>query len=500
MEAKSAAKKSKNSSPGAITSSNAFYYSVLESIEDYAVFTTDKDGLVNSWNTGAEHLLGYSEKEIMNQNCAILFTDADVETSQHIHELQSALKRGSAIDERFHVHKNGSRFWGSGKVFPLYDNHKQHIGFTKIMRNLTDRQRAEERLQKARHYAESIVESAVEPIIMLNEDLTINTMNKAFFDHYNIKKKKVFDTPFAALANGGFNTPEFKALLKELKSGPGYVYSKELTHEFKQRGKRILIINGRKLHPDVNMSLLMLSVQDITEQRALEQQKDDFISIASHEIRTPLTVIKATAQLLYHRFHTLENGAVGKSAAKIDEKADKLLTLIHYLLDASQIARGELMMKPELFSITDLVIESIDEMMLINPGLTIISKGKIKNKVWGDRFRISQVLNNLLNNAVKYSPRDKDIIVSVTKNKNGGNLIVSVQDFGIGIPKQEQKNLFKRFWRASTARQKDISGIGLGLHISSQIIEKHNGKLWFISDKNKGSTFKFSIPLKAVSI
>ena len=476
---------------------NDFYYSVFESIEDYAVFTTDINGMVNSWNKGAQHVLGYQEKEILGNNCSILFTKTDIEKQEPEKELKNALMRGRAIDERFHVRKNGSRFWGSGKVFPVYDASKNHIGFTKIMRNLTDRMQAEERLLKIRQFAEGIIAWAAEPIMVLNDDLTINTVNDAFKESYGVSGKKNFSIPLSKFANGCFDKPEFEKITHELKYGLGNVFNRELPYEFKSNDKRILLINGRKILQDIDSLIYILSVQDITERKMLEQQKDDFISIASHEIRTPLTVIKATSQLLQHRFKGFENTEVTKAASKINEKTDKLLTLIGYLLDASQIAANELTIRPERFSLNELVVESIDELRLIYSGLPLRIKGKIKEHIWADRFRISQVLNNLLNNAVKYSPPGKEIIVTIGKNSKGDQVRVAVQDFGIGIPKEEQKNLFKRFWRASTARQRNIAGIGLGLHISSQIIKSHHGKLWFKSEKNKGSTFIFSLPVKS---
>jgi PAS domain S-box-containing protein len=480
---------------GPADTNHDFYHKVLDSIEDYAVFTTDTKGIVTSWNTGAENLLGYKEDEILNANAAVIFTKADVEKGEHIKELQNALKKGSSVNERFHVRKSGSKFWGSGKVFPLYNSDKKHIGFTKIMRNLAERRQAQEQLLFARNYAETIIESAIEPIIVLNDDLTVNTANKSFYNLFKIRKIKPL-TPFEHLFKDESNSAEFIGLLNEFKNRRELLQDVEISHDFKLVGKRILLVNGRKLYPGTNLSLIMLSIQDITGQRTLEQQKDDFISIASHEIRTPLTVIKATAQILLRQFGN-ENNELARSASKINEKTDKLLTLIRYLLDASQITKNEFVVKPENFVMTDLVAESVEELLLINPELSIIIKGKVKDIVYADRFRISQVINNLLNNAVKYSPPDKDIIVRVTKSKNGNKVMVSVQDFGIGISKEEQKNLFKRFWRAPTVKR-NIPGIGLGLYISSQIIKMHEGKIWLISDKNKGSTFKFSIPIKAV--
>ena len=123
--------------------SEDFYKQILESLEDYAVFTTDKLGDVSSWNKGAERLLGYTEAEIIGRSSAVFFTEKDQETKQPEHELHAAITTGKAIDERFHVRKDNSVFWGSGLVFPLFDTHKIHRGYTKVMRNLEERKAAE---------------------------------------------------------------------------------------------------------------------------------------------------------------------------------------------------------------------------------------------------------------------------------------------------------------------------------------------------------------------
>lgn len=123
--------------------SEDFYKQVIESLEEYAVFTTDKLGDVSSWNKGAERLLGYSEKEIIGINARIFFTEKDQEAKAPEKELESALNTGKGIDERFHVRKDKSVFWGSGLVFPLFDRQNVHRGFTKIMRNLEERKDAE---------------------------------------------------------------------------------------------------------------------------------------------------------------------------------------------------------------------------------------------------------------------------------------------------------------------------------------------------------------------
>jgi PAS domain S-box-containing protein len=123
--------------------SEDFFRQVLDSLEDYAVITTDKNGDINSWNSGAERVLGYTEQEAIGLCADIFFTPEDIAKGAPGIELDTALKEGRAIDERFHVRKDKTRFWGSGLVFPLHDEESHHRGFTKIMRNLKERVEAQ---------------------------------------------------------------------------------------------------------------------------------------------------------------------------------------------------------------------------------------------------------------------------------------------------------------------------------------------------------------------
>jgi PAS domain S-box-containing protein len=124
--------------------SEDFFRQVLDSLEDYAVITTDKNGDINSWNTGAQKVLGYTEQEVLGLSARIFFTPEDLAEGKPEAELKKALSKGRAIDERYHVRKDGTRFWGSGLVFPLFDEQHNHRGFTKIMRNQREEQRSKE--------------------------------------------------------------------------------------------------------------------------------------------------------------------------------------------------------------------------------------------------------------------------------------------------------------------------------------------------------------------
>jgi PAS domain S-box-containing protein len=474
-----------------------FYQDMLNSIEDYAVFTIDKAGYINSWNYGAQNLLGYTPDEIIGQYFGVLFTDEDLKENADKKELKEALKTRRGVDERYHVRKNKSRFFSSGLVFPIYDAAQKHTGFTKVMRNVDERRMAEEQARGSKNYAESIVETAREPMLVLNKDFSVNTANKAFYNLFNIKRKVSSAKPFYELFQGQLDFTQIKLLLDKIADEEKAVKDYEIIQEFKNIGKRIFLLNGRKIYdPTSRTDLLLLSIEDVTEKRSAEQQKDDFISIAGHEIKTPITVIKAQAQMLQKRSQKFGDEPFTQSLGKIDEKTDKLIALINYLLDITQIETGEMQLVKTDFDLDKLVAESVEEMRIVDTKHKFELKGKCTDTVFADRFRIAQVLNNLLNNAAKYSPPDSQINIKLIKSSNKGHITISVQDFGMGVPEEEQGKLFRRFSRSSNVKNLNIGGLGLGLHISKEIVNQHNGKIWFKSEAGKGSTFYFRIPVK----
>lgn len=124
--------------------SEQFFGQVLESLEDYAVITIGTDGNINSWNKGAEKLLKYSEKEIIGKSASVFFTDEDTKKGVPEQEMKHAVEQGKSLDVRYHKRKDGSLFWGNGMMYPLYNEQQQHLGFTKIMRDLTEAKKNEE--------------------------------------------------------------------------------------------------------------------------------------------------------------------------------------------------------------------------------------------------------------------------------------------------------------------------------------------------------------------
>ncbi len=226
-----------------------------------------------------------------------------------------------------------------------------------------------------------------------------------------------------------------------------------------------------------------------------QQRKDEFIGIASHELKTPLTSIKGYIELL-NEMETRQPQQI--FIQKTKESTAKLEHLIADLLDVSRINSGQLQLNIEEFKMDELIDESIDSISAgIRTDHTIIRNGTFNDlTVKGDRQRIEQVLINLLSNAVKYSPPRSDIFVNSTIKDE--QLIVEIKDFGNGIPEEDKEKIFERFYRARNTSV-HISGFGLGLYICSDIIKRHNGKIW-VESGAKGSSFFFSLPTIKKSI
>ena len=229
---------------------------------------------------------------------------------------------------------------------------------------------------------------------------------------------------------------------------------------------------------------------DIDDQKKELEKKDEFISVASHELKTPLTSLKGYIQLM--EFQENLSDAAKIYVSKATSSVNKLQHLIDELLDASKIKAGKLKFNKEKLNLTGLVSLCIENSSYIYPLHQIKKELQDDIIVCGNAERLEQVLMNLINNAVKYSPNRKEIIIRAEKNKD--TAIVSVIDFGIGMVKSDQELIFERFYRAN-GHESTMPGLGMGLYISSEIIKEHNGEIQVRSKLNEGSVFSFSLPL-----
>ena len=231
---------------------------------------------------------------------------------------------------------------------------------------------------------------------------------------------------------------------------------------------------------------------DIEDQKKAMEKKDEFIGIASHELKTPLTSLKGYLQLIGSYKKEVLPVTVRQFIGKADEAIGKLQNLVNDLLDVSKIQKGKLQFSKSTLNISHVINSCIESSNHIYPTYNIRGNTEDGLFVIGNFERLEQVLMNFINNAVKYSPVNKDIVINA--EINGNNVQVSVTDNGIGLTEHQMELIFERFYRVDD-KNYSASGLGMGLYISSEIIKAHNGTIGVQSQFNEGSTFYFRLPL-----
>ncbi|MCL7986879.1 ATP-binding protein [Sphingobacterium sp. lm-10] len=238
---------------------------------------------------------------------------------------------------------------------------------------------------------------------------------------------------------------------------------------------------------------LIGTLLDITESKADSQRKDDFIAMVSHELKTPLTAMSGYAQILQRK---AQNNSDDFSADKLDKlfsQLKKMNTLINGFLNVSRLDSGKIHLHAQHFSLRELIEETIDIAQDVTSSHQITYEEEQVVMLSADREKISSVVYNLVGNAVKYSPRADKVIVR--SRVADGMVIVSVQDFGMGIKTADIDHLFDRYYRVKSKSMDNIAGFGIGLYLSAEIVQRHYGRIWIESIWGEGSTFYFSLPI-----
>ncbi|WP_205945087.1 PAS domain-containing sensor histidine kinase [Pedobacter psychrodurus] len=232
-------------------------------------------------------------------------------------------------------------------------------------------------------------------------------------------------------------------------------------------------------------------VMDVSDIKKDEERKNDFIGMVSHELKTPLTSISAYLQFLEMQISKAGADNLQRPVARVIMQVRKMSKMIEGFLDLARFESAKIQLNREIFDLaglcTELELEFADQI-----GTHIIKfSGKESVMVFADRDKIAQVINNLVGNAAKYSPNGSTILMSCVRKKNIA--MVSIQDQGIGVEGNEQVKLFERYYRGEN--NGTIAGFGIGLYLSAEIINRHNGKIWVESEAGNGSTFWFTVPL-----
>jgi PAS domain S-box-containing protein len=244
-----------------------------------------------------------------------------------------------------------------------------------------------------------------------------------------------------------------------------------------------------------NLRNIVANVRDITHFRKAEEAKSAFISGISHELKTPVALIKGWASTLRRDDVQWDRAKIKEGLAVIEDETDRLTTLIDNLLAASKLqAEGMRLTHIEPVDMVAVATRAVERFRTQAPKhtLTLDFPKKGLPLVRGDEMRLRQVLDNLISNAIKYSPEGGEIRVGGSADDE--NVIIHVKDQGVGIPKDEQEHIFDRFYRIDDALSRNTQGVGLGLYLAQALVRAHNGQLTVESQPGKGSTFRIILP------
>ena len=375
--------------------------------------------------------------------------------------------------------------------------------------------RAIEEAESARDYAKSIVETVSSALVVLDAELRVVSANTAFYESFSLSPKSVEGRPLIELGGGLWRLPALQnALEQALRQRKGFV-ALELQAELPRVGQRSLSLSGRPILWGGGAQMVLLAIDDVTSLRTLETERDQllasekqarleaeratrakdlFLATLSHELRTPLSTMLMSAQLL--RQLAGDNPSIERPSASIERAAAAQARLIDDLLDVSRIVSGKLMLDLAPVDLTAVVREAVDvarpSALAKGLDLDLSLEGTI-GAVYGDEVRLLQVVNNLLANALKFTPRGGHIEVRL--QGNGEKAELTITDTGIGIPAEVLPRLFNRFVQADSAMTRTHGGLGLGLSIVRHLVEVHGGTVDVDSPgEGKGATFRITLP------
>ena len=249
------------------------YETLVSELTDFAVFLTDATGCIVSWNPGVERLFGYAETEWLGRNIELIFTPEDRAEGVPQQEIDTALQKGRAGDNRWHLHKNGQRLYVNGTLVALRDDAGRLLGFSKIAHDISGSRRREQQLRDALNYAENIIDTIREPMLILDAQLRVVSANRSFYEVFGVLKSETEQQPLYALGDGQWAIPQLRHLLEEILPQTATIEDFEVEHDFPKIGRKVMRLNARKLWREGNHTeLILLAMEDFTGRKRNEEE------------------------------------------------------------------------------------------------------------------------------------------------------------------------------------------------------------------------------------
>ncbi len=370
-------------------------------------------------------------------------------------------------------------------------------------------------------YAQNIVDTVREPLLMLTPDLRVRSANRAFYQTFQVSREETEGRLIYELGNGQWDIAALRTLLEDIIPQSSVFNDYELEHDFPVIGRRVMLLNARELRPGDHAELLVLALEDVTERRRihdmearftselqesyrrlqeLEKLRDDITHMIIHDLRTPLTSVIGGMQ-------TLE--VMGDLNADQREMMDiailggeTLLGMINDLLDVEKLESGSMQLDYAAQSPADLVASAVGQVAWLakSSNLTLTAQTAAGlPPLWGDENKLRRTLVNLLGNAIKFTPAGGTITINAQYSAETHSMIFSVSDTGEGIPAESFERIFEKFSQVASRRGGRTLSTGLGLTFCKLAVEAHGGHIGVESIPGQGSTFRITLPVPATA-
>jgi len=474
---------------------------LVDSVVDYGIFMLDPGGHVVSWNAGATRIKGYTADEVIGRHFSMFYTDEARATAWPQQELAFAKERGRFEDEGWRVRKDGSRFWANVVITALTDPDGSHAGFAKVTRDLTERRRQEQALRESEERLRLMVESVQDyAIYMLDPEGVIQSWNTGAQILKGYTASEAIGRHFRM-----FYRPEELALgmpEHELRAALEKGRAEEEGWRVRKDGTRFwanVVITAIR-DAEGQLRGFAKITRDMSERRRLEelerssQRMNEFLAMLAHELRNPLAPIRNAVTVL--QLEPAPSPVVKNSREMIDRQLTHMTRLVDDLLDVGRLTTGKIRLKKETVLYNQVLSRAAEAMRpLMDARHHTFSLELPQEDIYldADSIRLTQVIQNLLTNAAKYTPAGG--CITLRSWLEGAQVWTEVSDTGLGLTKTAIQEIFELFSQGDMQSAAKESGLGIGLTLAKSLVEMHGGVISAESEgPDRGSRFKFSIP------